>query len=189
MSYVGLTKEHSSRYPHEFSGGQRQRIGIARALATNPDFIICDEAVSALDVSVRAQIINTLTDLQKSFSLTYLFIAHDLLIVRHISDEIAVMYLGKIVEYGSCASVYESPLHPYTKALIAAIPKADPKSAKETRKIEISYDIPSPTEIPKGCAFRTRCPYKRKLCEESEPKLREIESGHFSSCHYAEDVF
>ena len=188
LSHVGLSTEHATRYAHEFSGGQRQRIGIARALAVNPDFIVCDEPVSALDVSIQAQIINMFMDLQESFGLTYLFIAHDLLVVRHISDRIAVMYLGKIMELGDADTICTKPLHPYTKALISSIPIADPRVAKREKRIILRGSIPSPIDKPSGCPFRTRCPYSRELCREKIPSFREIEKGHFVACHFAEKI-
>ena len=188
MDYVGLNPNLASRYAHEFSGGQRQRIGIARALAVNPEFIVCDEAVSALDVSVRAQIINTLEDLQESFGLSYLFIAHDLLIVRHISDKIAVMYLGKIVEMADADELFATPLHPYTRALISAVPAPDPDVAKKGERIRLRGEIPSPTDVPSGCPFRTRCAFARDICKESVPRMREFDKGHFAACHLVEKI-
>lgn len=188
MSLVGLNSEHASRYAHEFSGGQRQRIGIARSLALNPEFIVCDEPVSALDVSIQAQIINTLEQLQKKLCLTYLFIAHDLLVVRHISDRIAVMYLGRIVELAGSDELYEGPLHPYTKALLSAIPIPDPETAKKSERLVLSGDIPSPLDVPSGCPFRTRCSYVKNVCLRSAPELSEIKSGHFVACHRASEI-
>lgn len=188
MEHVGLKANLASRYAHEFSGGQRQRIGIARALAVNPEFIICDEAVSALDVSVRAQIINTLEALQESFGLSYLFIAHDLLIVRHISDRIAVMYLGKIVEMAESENLFSTPLHPYTKVLISAVPPPDPKKAKIGERIRLRGEIPSPTNAPSGCPFRTRCLFARDICKEKIPQMREFEPGHYAACHRIEEI-
>ncbi|MBF8984352.1 dipeptide ABC transporter ATP-binding protein [Lutibacter sp. B2] len=183
LSKVGLSSGHAIRYPHEFSGGQRQRIGIARALAVNPEFIICDEPISALDVSIQAQVVNMLSDLQKELGLTYLFIAHDLSMVRHISDRVGVMYLGKIVEIGKCDDVYNHPSHPYTKALLSAIPIPEPIVMKEKKRIILEGDVPSPMNPPSGCRFRTRCRYATKKCIEIEPKMREVEKGHFSACH------
>lgn len=188
MRRVGLNREHSERYAHEFSGGQRQRIGIARALATEPEFIVCDEPVSALDVSIRAQIINTFASLRDELSLTYLFIAHDLLVVRHISDRIAVMYLGRIVEIGKSEDVYKNPLHPYTKALISSVPIPDPKSARKARRIILPGEPPSPMSTPSGCAFAPRCPYARRICREGEPHLTEVASGHSVRCCRAAEI-
>ncbi len=183
MSYVGLNSEHASRYAHEFSGGQRQRIGIARSLAFNPEFIVCDEPVSALDVSIQAQVINMFDDLQDKLGLTYLFIAHDLLVVRHISDRIAVMYLGKMVELADAKEIYHHPQHPYSKSLLSAVPVPDPKEARANKRIVLSGDIPSPLNAPSGCPFRTRCPHATAQCSESMPELKEISSGHFAACH------
>lgn len=188
MERVGLNSEHSTRYAHEFSGGQRQRICIARALAINPEFIVCDEPVSALDVSIQAGIINMFEGLGEKLGLTYLFIAHDLLVVRHVSDRIAVMYLGEIVEMGESSSVYEYPLHPYTKALISAIPIPEPKLAKENKRITLGSEIPSPINKPSGCPFRTRCPEARDICKEEKPKLREFYREHFVACHRVEEL-
>lgn len=184
MQNVGLRAEYLERYPHEFSGGQRQRIGIARALAVNPKVIICDEAVSALDVSIQAQILNLLKRLQREFDLTFLFISHDLSVVRHISDRVMVMYLGKIVEISDKVSLFKNPLHPYTKALLSAIPVIDQTAKKD--RILLKGDVPSPLNPPTGCRFHTRCPFATDLCKNEEPLLRELESRHSVACHYAE---
>ena len=188
MDHVGLNSEHASRYAHEFSGGQRQRIGIARALAVNPDFIVCDEPVSALDVSIQAQVINMFDELQDKLGLTYLFIAHDLLVVRHISDRIAVMYLGKMVELADAAEIYERPLHPYSKSLLSAVPVPDPKVARANQRIVLHGDIPSPLNAPSGCPFRTRCAYATEACAESMPPFNEVSSGHFVACHRVNEI-
>jgi oligopeptide transport system ATP-binding protein len=188
MSYVGLNPEHASRYAHEFSGGQRQRIGIARSLAVNPEFIVCDEPVSALDVSIQAQVINMFDELQDKLGLTYLFIAHDLLVVRHISDRIAVMYLGKMVELADAEEIYNNPLHPYSKSLLSSVPVPDPKIARANKRIVLSGDIPSPLNAPSGCPFRTRCPYAREDCAQSMPEFKEVSSGHFVACHHIDEV-
>lgn len=182
MEIVGLNAEHATRYAHEFSGGQRQRIGIARALAVNPKFIVCDEPVSALDVSIQAQVINMFEDLQEKLGVAYLFIAHDLLIVKHISDRIAVMYLGKIVELGDADEVYNSALHPYTVSLLSAVPIPDPKTAKERKRIILTGDVPSPMNLPEGCAFQTRCPHVSEKCRKECPPLTDRGNGHMSAC-------
>lgn len=183
LERVGLSKGHASRYPHEFSGGQRQRIGIARALAVNPDFIICDEPISALDVSIQAQVVNMLEDLQKELGLTYLFIAHDLSMVKHIADRIGVMYLGKLVEVSPSDELYNNPNHPYTQALLSAIPIPDPNVAKSNERIVLEGDVPSPINPPSGCTFRTRCSYVMDICSKEEPALIDIGDGHMSACH------
>ena len=182
MSLVGLNAEHATRYAHEFSGGQRQRIGIARALATHPSFIICDEPVSALDVSIQAQVINMFEDLKTSLGISYLFIAHDLLVVQHISDLIAVMYLGKIVEIADTADLYDNPLHPYTRSLLSAIPIPDPEEAKKQERIILEGDVPSPLHMPSGCPFRTRCRYATEQCSAECPSLTDRGDGHLSAC-------
>ncbi len=184
LELVGLNKEHANRFPHEFSGGQRQRIGIARALAINPEFLVCDEPISALDVSIQSQVINLLIDLQKKLGLTYLFIAHDLDIVRYISDRIAVMYLGHLVELGDSDEVYNNALHPYSEALLSAVPIPDPDLEKQKKRIILEGDVPSPIDLPKGCPFVGRCRYATEECHNSKPELKEVKPGHFVACHH-----
>ncbi|SFC55103.1 ABC transporter ATP-binding protein [Clostridium uliginosum] len=183
LSKVGLASDHINRYPHEFSGGQRQRIGIARALAVQPSLIVCDEPISALDVSIQAQVINMLEELQEELGLTYLFIAHDLSMVKHISTHIGVMYLGRMVEKGESNKVYSEAMHPYTQALLSAVPIPDPDASKNNNRIILEGDIPSPIDPPPGCRFEGRCKYAKPICKEIDPELKEVKPGHFVACH------
>ncbi len=186
MDAVGLARRFADRYPHEFSGGQRQRIGIARALALNPKFIVCDEPIAALDVSIQAQVVNLLEDLQEKLGLTYLFISHDLSMVRHLADRVAVMYLGKLVELGPSETLYTAPQHPYTQALLSAVPHPDPAKAGNIDRVILQGDVPSPANPPQGCNFCTRCPVAIDICRKDEPEWRQIGEGHFAACHLIE---
>ncbi|MEZ4708184.1 MAG: ABC transporter ATP-binding protein [Caldilineaceae bacterium] len=183
---VGLSPEHMNRYPHAFSGGQRQRIGLARALALNPNFIVADEPVSALDVSVQAQVLNLIEDLQEQFGLTYLFIAHNMSVIKHVCDQVAVMYVGKIVEVAETSELFGNPLHPYTEALLSAIPQPDPRNKK--KRIVLEGDVPNPAKPPSGCYFHPRCAYAKTICSQESPALQEIKPGHFAACHFANEL-
>ena len=183
IDMVGLKRDHLNRYPHEFSGGQRQRIGIARALAANPEFIVCDEPISALDVSIQAQVINILEELQDKYSFTYLFISHDLSMVRHISHQVGVMYLGNLIEYAQVDELYENMLHPYTSCLMSAVPIADPEQNRRSHRIILQGDVPSPIDPPSGCPFRTRCSQCKEICKEKKPELKRINEKHMVACH------
>ncbi len=188
LERVGLKREHANRYPHEFSGGQRQRIGIARALAIDPDLIVCDEPISALDVSIQAQVVNMLEDLQHEFGLTYLFIAHDLSMVRHISDRIGVMYLGKMMEITTSDELYDTPLHPYTQSLLSSIPVPDPENSSKDKRIILEGDVTSPINPKPGCRFASRCRFAKPICSQQTPELEEIKKGHFVACHFVRDI-
>ena len=183
LSIVGLSAEHANRFPHEFSGGQRQRIGIARALAVDPEFIVADEPISALDVSIQAQVVNLLSRLREQRGLTYVFIAHDLAMVKHLSDNVGVMYLGRLVELAPSTELYKNPLHPYTEGLLSAIPIPDPRLERERKRIVLQGEVPSPVNPPKGCRFQTRCRHVKPVCREEDPKLKQVAPGHFTACH------